>query len=144
MKKFHYLFFLLIFLYLSNVTFDRVKGSPRAIISSDAEGYYTYLPSLFILKDFHHVSPGNMWPYYNDKGEFVIKFTCGVAYFELPFFGIGYLISRHNGFDLYDFFNPNYCNAIAFGGIFISFLGLLLLFKTLIQEHKVNIAFWTL
>ena len=72
----------------------RIRPNPRAVIWSDAEGYYKYLPGLFILKDFHKLDAGSVWPYYNDKGEYVNKYTCGVAYFQLPFFFIGHGLNQ--------------------------------------------------
>ncbi len=133
MNKRHYLIIILAFLYLINISFDRIKSNPRTTINSDCEGYYDYLPGLFILKDFHKLPPGSMWPYYNAKGEFVDKYSCGVAYFELPFFGIGYVISKLKGLDAKDYFSPAYSKAIAFGGMLISLLGLIFLYKTLVR-----------
>jgi len=143
-KKIYYIIFFLSFLYLLNVSFDRIKENPRAVIWSDCEGYYVYLPGVFILKDFHKLPAGSMWPYYNEQGEFVNKFTCGVAYFELPFFGIGYLISKLKGVDTNDYFNPIYCKSIAFGGLLITFLGLLFLYKALIRDYKPQVVWWVI
>lgn len=136
--------FILSLLCLIFITFNRIKGNPRGVVWSDCEGYYDYLPGLFILKDFHKLPAGSMWPYYNDKGEFVNKFTCGVAYFELPFFGIGYFISKLSGRDPNNYFSPVYSKTIAFGGILVTFLGLLLLYKALLSKFRVNIAVWTI
>ncbi|MGB3078690.1 MAG: hypothetical protein WBB31_06390 [Saprospiraceae bacterium] len=154
MKRIHYLVFILFSLYLINVTFDRIKGGERSVIWSDSEGFYDYLPGLFIIKDYHKLPPGSIAPYYlgtvypynNSNGEFVNKFTCGVSYFELPFFGIGYFISKLKGADPNNYFSPIYCKAIAFGGILITLLGLLLLYKTLLNTSlglNENKAFWT-
>lgn len=139
-----YLLFSLFFFYILNISFERIQANPRAVIWSDAEGYYTYLPGLFILKDYHKLPAGSMWPYYNEQGEFVNKYSCGVAYFELPFFFIGRFISKLKGTDPNDYFHPVYSKAIAFGGILIAFLGLLLLYKTLIRDHPEKVVYWTL
>jgi hypothetical protein len=125
---------ILLFLLLLSIGFDRIKVNPRSIIWSDAEGYYDYLPGLFILKDFHKLPPGSMWPYYNDRGEFVNKFTCGVAYFEFPFFASGYLINRLMKNNPDDYSNDLYARSIAFGGVFISFLGLIFLYKSMVRD----------
>jgi len=132
MKKTHTLIFVLFALLLISVTFARIRGSEAAVIWSDCEGYYLYLPGTFIIKDFHKLPVRSMWPYYNEKGEFVDKYSCGVAYFELPFFGLGYLISELKGVDPSDYFSPDYGKSIAFGGILISLFGLLFLYKTLV------------
>jgi hypothetical protein len=133
MKKVHYLFFLLFTLYLTNISFDRIKENSRAIIWSDCEGYYCYLPGLFIIKDFHKLTSKSMVMYPNEKGEFVNKYSCGVAYFESPFFGIGYLISKLKKVDTNDYFSQVYSRSIAFGGSLIALLGLLFLYKTLLR-----------
>ncbi len=145
-KGIHYLVFILSFLCVMMIAFDRIKGNPRAVIWSDCEGYYSYLPGLFILKDFHKLPPGSMLFYSNDKGEFVNKYSCGVAYFELPFFGMGYLISKWKGGDPSDYFSPIYSKAIAFGGILFAFLGILFLYKSLIRGEmkSENVAFWSI
>ena len=144
MKRIHLVVFALSFLYFTNVRIDRIRDSSRGILWSDGEGYYDYLPGLFILKDFHKLQPGSMWPYYNKHGEFVDKYTCGVSYFELPFFYIGYWISAQKGLDTHDYLSTVYSKAIAFGGFLFSFLGLLLLYKILIGEYKETVVFWTL
>ena len=143
-KRLLYSIFILAFLCMVIAMFARIKSNPRAVVWSDCEGYYVYLPGVFILKDFHKLPPGSMWPYYNEQGEFVNKFTCGVAYFELPFFGIGYLISKLNGVDTNDYFNPIYCKSIAFGGLLTTFLGLLFLYKALIRDYKPRVVWWVI
>lgn len=137
-------FYILAFAFLVIVMFSRIRPNPRAVIWSDAEGYYVYLPALFILKDFHKLPSGSMWPYYNDKGEFVNKYTCGISYFEFPFFGLGYLISKLKGTDPKDYFSPVYCKSIAFGGLLFAFLGLLVLYKKLRRDHTEEIVVWTI
>lgn len=82
----------LLFLLLLGIMLHRISHNPRAVLWSDSEGYYKYLPALFILRDFHRVEPGSVWPYYNDRGEYLIKYSCGVAYFELPAFFIAHAI----------------------------------------------------
>ncbi len=133
MKKVHYLLFFISSLYFINVAFDRIKGNPRGVINSDCEGYYDYLPGLFIIKDFHKLPPGSMWPNYNDKHEFVDKYSCGVAYFELPFFGIGYLINKLKSSNSDEYLSPIYSKAIAFGGTLIALFALLTLFNALLM-----------
>ena len=120
----YYLLFL--FLLLLPVMYSRVNINPRAVIWSDSEGYYQYLPALFIIKDVHRLPPGSVWPYVNDKGEYVDKYTCGLALFELPFFFAAYHLSDFAGYDKMDYFNPMYCRAIALCGYLFAFLGKIL------------------
>jgi hypothetical protein len=86
--------FLFFFLFLLIIMLDRIHVNPRMVIWSDSEGYYKYLPGLFILKDFHQLEAGSIWPYYNDKGEYIDKYTCGIAYFELPTFLVAHAIDQ--------------------------------------------------
>ncbi len=118
------LIFIACYSYTLYIALDRTHENTRAIIWSDAEGYYKYLPGLFIIKDFHQLPAGSVWPYVNDKGEYVDKYSCGVAYFELPFFLVGHLINKSKGGDqAADYYNPIYAKAIAIGGVTATFLG---------------------
>gem|GEM_PF-4544396 len=86
--------FLFLFFFLLIIMHNRLHVNPRAIIWSDAEGYYKYLPGLFILKDFHKLEAGSIWPSYNAKREYFDKYTCGIAYFELPAFLIAHTLDH--------------------------------------------------
>lgn len=138
--KEHYL--VLLFILMIPVMLSRINVNPRSVIWSDAEGYYQYLPALFIIKDVHKLPPGSVWPYYNDQGEYVDKYTCGIAIFEFPFFLAGYALSIVNGLDPLDYFNPVYCRSIAICGLLFSFLGLILLRKVLLRMVDPVITFW--
>lgn len=133
----------LIFLFLGcmPLMLTRIKENPRAVLWSDAEGYYQYLPAVFIIKDVHQLLPGSVWPYYNAQGEYVNKYTCGIAYFELPFFFAAYFLSDLFGFDQMDYFNPVYCRAMALCGLFFAFLGLFYLQKSLLRIVNPGITF---
>lgn len=134
----------ILFIPLLFIMLARVSSNPRAVIWSDAEGYYQYLPALFILKDFHTVPHGSVWPYYNDKGEYVIKYSCGIALFEWPFFLLARFVSPNFGYASTDYFNPVYCNAMAICGLLFSFFGLLLLRKALLRYFTPMVVLWVL
>lgn len=51
-------------------------------IASDAEGYYQYLPAVFIKKDITH----QPYSFYMEDGSLFNKYTCGVAIMQMPFF----------------------------------------------------------
>lgn len=140
--KEHYL--VLLFFLMLPIMFSRINVNPRSVIWSDAEGYYQYLPALFIIKDVHKLPPGSVWPYYNDKGEYVDKYTCGVAIFEFPFFLAAYTLSPIYGFDRMDYFNPLYCKSVAICGLLVTFLGLFFLRKVLLRMVSPAITFWVL
>jgi hypothetical protein len=126
------------------IALDRTSDNPRSVIWSDAEGYYKYLPGLFILKDFHLLDAGSVWPYFNEKGEFVNKYSCGVAYFQAPFFLASYLMHLLTVKpDIDDYYNSAYARAMTVSGVVAGFLGLLLLWKTLRRSFSLSATAWT-
>lgn len=132
---------ILIFCSLWFVSFERIKENPRAVIWSDSEGYYKYLPGIFILKDFHKLDAGSVLPYFNQKGEYVDKYTCGVAYLEAPFFLIAYFLDNHKNSSSEPFYYSSiYSKSIAFGGVLFGFLGLLLMADNLQRRFNAKIA----
>ena len=122
----------------------RIDYNPRSVIWSDADGYYQYLPALFIIKDVHTLPPGSVWPQYNEHGEYVDKYTCGIAIIEAPFFFAAYLFSYLAGIDVSDYYNPLYCRAMALCGLFVTFLGLRILRKTLLKTFSAGITAWVI
>ncbi len=122
-------------------SFQRIKDNPRSVIWSDSEGYYKYLPGLFILKDFHKLDAGSVFPYYNQKGEYVDKYTCGVAYLEAPFFLLTHVLSNHNidSVEPY-YYSRSYALGIALGGVTYGFLGLLLTVYNLRRRYNIRIS----
>ena len=145
MKIIRRYYLLLLFLLLFPVMYARINEVPRGVLWSDCEGYYLYLPAMFIIGDFHQLKEGSMWPQRNEQGEIVIKYTCGVALFECPFFLAAKWYCDAKGYDTPDYFNIHYCRAIAICGYFFGFLGLFFLRKALLQRgFSEKVAFWTL
>ncbi len=140
--KEHYLSVL--FVFMIPVMLARIDYNPRSVIWSDAEGYYQYLPALLIIKDVHKLPPGSIWPQYNVHGEYVDKYTCGIAIFELPFFIAAYGFSYLAGIDTQDYYNPLYCRAMALCGLLFAFLGLRTLRKTLLKLYAPGITAWVI
>lgn len=64
----------------------QMAGESRRLLWSNREGYYMYLPGVFILKDVRKIPPGSVLPMLNERGEHVLKYTSGVAILQLPFF----------------------------------------------------------
>ena len=137
-------YLILLFLLCLPVMMMRTSDNLRGVIWSDAEGYYQYLPALFIIGDVHQLPPGSIWPYYNDQGEYVNKYTCGVAMFEWPFFFGAYFLSQRFGYDPADYVNPVYCRAISLSGFLFAFLGLWLLQRVLLRRHSPGVTAWVL
>ncbi len=143
--RFYWLCYLLLFLLCLNVILNAVDQHPRNyVIWSDAEGYYMYLPAVFIIKDVHKVPSGSILPQLNEKGEHVIKYTCGVAMMELPFFLTAKWYCQLKGYDWKDYFNMNYVRAMAISGYFYGFLGLVFLAAALRRRFSETMTFWTI
>lgn len=123
---------------------DRVRPNLRGLIWSECEGYYIYLPGVFILKDVHKIQPGSMWPMKNDQGEMVLIYTCGVAIFEAPLFFVARAYAAINTWDADDYFREPYCWSVAYTGYIVCFLGLFFLRKALLRQHSEWTVFCTL
>jgi hypothetical protein len=133
------------FLLLFPVMHDRALViNPRSVIWSDCEGYYKYLPGVFILGDVAKVPEGSVWPLRNERGEILLKYTCGVAMLEAPFFLAAVQYSKWKGQDWQDIFHRNYARAVGIGGFLCCFLGLALLKRTLLRYFSKGVTFWTL
>ena len=138
----HYL--LVAFLLLLPVMNNRIRPNLRSVIWSDAEGYYMYLPAAFIIQDFHKVPEGSMNARKNEQGEVVIKYTCGVSFFYLPFFAAAHAWTAWKGEDPNDYFNRHYLRAIAWCGFFFGFVGLYFLRRTLLRTYSEKVTALTI
>jgi len=126
------------------VAWSRLNTNPGAVFSSDPNGYYIYLPAVFIYQDIHHV-PEKLFAYKlsNDRGEFYTKYTCGVAYFYLPFFLAAHLYAHLFRYDTMGF-SPPYCYAVLICGVCWAFIGLYLLKKLLLRHFSAPVTWITL
>ncbi len=112
------------------------------IIRSDGEGYYSYLPALFIYNDASYAScveaqkkeiNPNYEPLYlhrTKSGKNYNKFFPGVAVMQSPIFGLAYFASWLKGGD-----SNGYSKGFQFffylGSIFYALLGLIFFYKSL-------------
>lgn len=122
------------FVYAMFMTLDFRHRGPRSIIWSDAEGYYMYLPAVFIYGGFEDI------PLNTDTGQFrnypgtnkiFDKYTYGVAVFELPFFLAAHLTARLSDEYPADGHSLPYVYAIMMAGLFYGAIGILLLRRNL-------------
>lgn len=123
-------------------------GGTEAAISWDVSGYYWYLPSVFIYKDLKGQSfkdsvmrkyaPTNtdfQQGQQLDNGNYVMKYSSGMAVMYLPFFTAAHLLSKPLGYEP-DGFSAPYQFAIQLGGFLISILGLWYLRKLLLLYYS--------
>lgn len=115
----------------------------HAIISHDANGYYAYLPAMFIYQDFN-------FRFYDDEikedrlknthlnydfreksnNQYVNKYYVGTSILQIPFFLVAHILSEPLGFSN-NGYSKIYYIGINLAAIFYLLLGLLYLKKIL-------------
>lgn len=102
---------------------------PENQIWSDSQGYYVYLPSVFIYGDFvkEAVRDTGYIRAYKDTDKIYTKYTCGVALMEFPFFMAAHTIAKLTG-QVTDGKSPIYGRGLTMAGLFYMWMGLLLLY----------------
>jgi hypothetical protein len=117
-----------------------------SVISWDVFGYYLYLPATFIhhdvgLKDFswmqgimdtYKPTIGFYQAYMGPAGEYVMKYTMGLAILYSPFFFIAHHLAPALGYPA-DGFSLPYEIAIAMGGLVYMVIGLWFFRKALLR-----------
>jgi hypothetical protein len=112
-------------------------------ISWDVSGYYWYLPAVFIYKDVKKLEFSksalekyNPTPDYQQasplpNGNYVLKYSSGMAVQYLPFFTVAHLLAKPLGFEADGFTKP-YQFALQLGGVLMCMLGLFYFRKMLL------------
>ena len=107
----------------------------EATISWDVSGYYFYLPAIFIYKDLKKVGfletihqqyqpAGSPYQaFQHESGNFVMKYSAGMAVQYLPFFLTAHALAAPLGYPADGFSRP-YQVAISLGSILVAILGL--------------------
>ncbi|MFA5417123.1 MAG: hypothetical protein WC341_01565 [Bacteroidales bacterium] len=131
---------LIIFLYI--LLINNYLGNTDKTLNADGEGYYEYLPSLFIHHDiFRKNSTAEQDPtlyeriskygfYVNYQNFKVNKYPCGTAVLEAPFFFYTYLTTPLAG-DENDGYQLPFQRTVFHAAIFYLFLSLLFLARIL-------------
>lgn len=140
MAKLAILFYLLGL--LANVTYKYFGNVPaeRYVMGSDMEGYYQYLPHVFI-KDIESIKKMH-WAGMYENGNTLSFFTCGVAIMEAPFFLIAHGASYYFDLDTSGY-APVYFTSVFFAALFYVLIGLIFLYKALLRYFERKYAFWT-
>ena len=143
-----YLLAVLLMCYTSFFFYPRFKqhGS-EATIAWDVSGYYWYLPSIFIYHDLKHQSfKDSILNKYGptgtdfqqamklDNGNYVMKYSSGMAVMFLPFFTVAHMVAGPLGYAR-DGFSLPYQLGIQVGGFLLSILGLWYLRKLLLNFY---------
>ncbi len=121
---------ILVLISLSVLISFKANKHPENQILSDMEGYYVYLPSVFIYGDFVKEAvrdTGYIKPY-KGTDKIYTKYTCGVAIMEMPFFLISHAFSKVFGWPV-DGKSSAYGRALTMAGLFYMWLGMYFLFR---------------
>jgi hypothetical protein len=117
----------------------------NGIIWSDTEGYYLYLPAVFIHGGFEEIPVRTtaQYPIYEGTNKRFTKYTCGVAIMQAPFFlaAHGAAIAQNQQLDGY---SPYYVRGIQLAALFYGFLGLFFLRRTLLRYFDPWVVCFTL
>lgn len=131
----------------SNLNWSR-KNSWTSLISSDARGYFAYLPAVFMYQDpnfgfFEEMERGK---YYNPRyfydyrreayGKYINKYFLGVAALSSPFYLMGHLWTLATGGEA-DGYSKAYIVFLHLGSIFYLALGMFFLLK-LLQLYDID------
>lgn len=114
---------------------------------TDAEGYYIYLPALFVHGTFKQIPcrDSGMIQYLPPDNKMFTKFTYGTALLESPFFLMGHLSRKFQKLPLNLAYTEDYGVSILFSGCFYFVVGIFFIFKTLIRHFtKTNVVALTL
>jgi hypothetical protein len=121
----------------------------EATISWDVSGYYWYLPSAFIYKDLknqefasgiiskYNPSPDFQQAYRHTSGNYVLKYSSGLAVCMLPPFVTAHVMAPVLGFPQ-DGFSLPYQFALWLWGLLVGILGLLLMRNILLHWFSDN------
>jgi len=127
-------------------TYLRISHPPKNNISWDVYGYYLYLPATFIYNDLglknktvieelnekYHSTTTYYQFSYSQKGNFIMKYTMGMAILYSPAFFTGHLIALNTKYPADGFSSP-YQWALIANGILFFILGLFVLRKVLLR-----------
>lgn len=120
----------------------------RFPIQMDANGYYIYLPAVFIYDDLKHLDFVKSMPeqfdrkyflYPSQTGGYLTKYSPGIAIFEAPFFFVAHGLSKvldwpDNGYE------PAYRLALCIANLVYTFLGLAILGLILVRFFSERVS----
>lgn len=123
--KFRYYFILAILSFWlgSAIIHHNHKGY---FLTSDAEGYYMYLPAIFIYGTFENYptrTPAE-YHFFPNTQKMATRFTYGVALMEAPFFFIAQISRQVQGYPTDDAYANDISVALLFAACFYAALGL--------------------
>ena len=125
------------------------KKGGEATLSWDASGYYMYLPAIFIYNDIkkyhfkdsilqkYQHTPDFQQAFFHEKsGNYVMKYSSGLALLSLPFFTVGHLWASSSTIYPDDGFSYPYQISIGVGLLLLSLIGLFYLRLVLLRYYR--------
>lgn len=109
----------------------------------DVGQYYAYLPAIFIDHNLNFVEVPRFYTVKANNGNGIPKYTYGMAVMYSPFFLIGHIIAKNNGYKADGYSDP-YKWSVHFGSFVFSLLGLWLCRKNLLKFFNEYVTFVTL
>lgn len=123
-------------------------GNSKEYIHADGQGYYEYLPSIFIYKDFirkNYETNDTRYDrinkydfYYLHNNKKINKYPIGTSVLQLPFFLYGHFVTQYSDEEV-NGYSIHYQKSIFFAAIFYLFL-FLIFFRKLLILFKINIV----
>jgi len=124
------------------------QSRTEATIGWDVSGYYFYLPAIFIYKDIKQLkfkddilnkygpTPNLQQAYLHDSGNYIMKYSLGQSIHYLPWFGLAHIWATHSSEYAPDGFSYPYQVMLTLGRLFLSFLGIWILRKVLLNFYS--------
>lgn len=115
-------------------------------IAHDSEGYYLYLPAIFIYGTFKNIPyrTPEYFPKDPTTGKIHDKYTCGTAILVSPFFGAAHFWRWAKGIKQQDPYAEEYSIAMLFAACVYASIGIYFLYNFLIQFFQKKIASFTI
>ncbi|MBK9285944.1 MAG: hypothetical protein IPM51_16735 [Sphingobacteriaceae bacterium] len=140
------------FTIISWVNINHSRWQKNDVLDHDVGFYYSYLPAHFYFHDlslnfihkpeYKHYYKLFSYPHVTPQRNYVIKSTMGMSITYLPFFITGHYFAKLLGYPMTGYSTP-YQIAIQFSSLFWLLVGLIYLYKSLIQffsEKETGIA----
>ena len=107
------------------------------VLWSDAEGYYMYLPAVFIYNGFVDVPVRTPYQFghYPNTDKYLTKYTCGVAIMELPFFLSVHALAAIRG-EKMDGYSNIYIKGVLLAAAFYVWVGFFFLSRVLRRKYS--------
>jgi hypothetical protein len=99
----------------------------------DSKQYYSYLPKFFLEHDLAFKNRGDYWLDALPDGTPFIKYTCGIAILQAPFFLLAWFISSAFNMPIDGGYSHFFIELIHYGILIYFLLGLLSLRKVLLH-----------